>query len=93
MKQTTLGSTDWTLKSKVTRRAKFLTEMDGVIPWPRLLAVIEPHFPKAEQGRPLHPLPRMLRIYFMHCGSTCPTRQWRTRCTTASRCAGLQGST
>ena len=65
MKQTTLGSTDWALKSKVTRRAQFLNEMEAVVPWPRLLAVIEPHYPKAEQGRPPHPLPRMLRIYFM----------------------------
>jgi len=65
MKQTTLGSTDWALKTKVTRRAKFLAEMEAVIPWPRLHAVIEPHFPKAEQGRPPCPLPRMLRIYFM----------------------------
>ncbi len=65
MKQTTLGSTDWALKTKVTRRAKFLTEMDAVIPWSRLLGVIEPHSPRAEQGRPPHPLPRMLRIYFM----------------------------
>ena len=65
MKQTTLGSTDWALKSKVTRRAKFLAEMDAVVPWGRLLAVIEPHYSKAPQGRPPHPLPRMLRIYFM----------------------------
>ena len=65
MKQTTLGSTDWALKTKVTRRAKFLAEMDAVVPWTRLLAVIEPHYPKAAQGRPPHPLPRMLRIYFM----------------------------
>ena len=65
MKQTTLGSTDWALRTKVTRRAKFLAEMDTVIPWARLLAVIEPHYPKATQGRPPHPLPRMLRIYFM----------------------------
>ena len=65
MKQTTLGSTDWALKTKVTRRAQFLNEMEAVVPWPRLLAVIEPHYPKAEQGRPPHPLPRMLRIYFM----------------------------
>jgi IS5 family transposase len=65
MKQTTLGSTDWALKTKVTRRAKFLTEMDAVIPWSRLLGVIAPHSPRAEQGRPPHPLPRMLRIYFM----------------------------
>ena len=65
MKQTTLGSTAWALKTKVTRRAQFLTEMDAVIPWLRLLAVIEPHSPRAEQGRPPHPLSRMLRIYFM----------------------------
>jgi transposase, IS5 family len=65
MKQATLGSTDWALKVKVTRRAKFLAEMDAVIPWTRLLAVIEPHYPKAAQGRPPHPLPRMLRIHFM----------------------------
>lgn len=65
MKQATLGSTDWALKVKVTRRAKFLAEMEAVIPWSRLLAVIEPHYPKAAQGRPPHPLPRMLRIHFM----------------------------
>jgi len=65
MKQTTLGATEWALKNKVTRRAKFLAEMDAVVPWARLLAVIEQHYPKAPQGRPPHPLPRMLRIYFM----------------------------
>jgi IS5 family transposase len=65
MKQTTLGSSEWALKSKVTRRAKFLGEMDVVVPWGRLLAVIEPHYPKAPQGRPPHPLARMLRIYLM----------------------------
>jgi transposase, IS5 family len=65
MKQTTLGSTDWALKTKVTRRAQFLAEMEAVVPWTRLLAVIEPHYPKAVQGRPPHPMPRMLRIYFM----------------------------
>ena len=65
MKQTTLGSTGWALKTKVTRRAHFLSEMEAVVPWARLLAVIEPHYPKAVQGRPPHPMPRMHRIYFM----------------------------
>ena len=65
MKQATLGSTDWALKTKVTRRAQFLSEMEAVVPWQRLWAVIEPHYPKAVQGRPPHPMPRMLRIYFM----------------------------
>ena len=43
MKQTTLGSTDWALKGKVTRQTQFLNEMEAVVPWPRLLAVREPH--------------------------------------------------
>jgi IS5 family transposase len=65
MKQTTFASLAWDKKGKVTRRERFLAEMDVVIPWERLLALIEPHYPKAGDGT--HPLPmqRMLRIYFM----------------------------
>jgi len=33
----------WSAKSKVTRRERFLAEMDAVIPWARVLALIEPH--------------------------------------------------
>lgn len=65
MKQASLATGGWALKNKVTRRAKFLAEMESVIPWQRLLAVIEPHYPKASTGRPPHPMERMLRIYFM----------------------------
>ncbi|MBC7944536.1 MAG: IS5 family transposase [Burkholderiales bacterium] len=65
MTQMTFGSGDWTLKAKVTRRAAFLGEMEKVIPWQQLLALIEPHWPKAATGRPPHPMARMLRIYFM----------------------------
>jgi hypothetical protein len=39
--------------------------MDAVIPWARLLALIEPHYPKAGNGTQPMPLERMLRIYFM----------------------------
>jgi hypothetical protein len=28
---------------KITRRERFLAEMDAVIPWERLLGLIEPH--------------------------------------------------
>jgi transposase, IS5 family len=30
-------------KKRVTRRQRFLAEMDKVVPWSRLLSVIEPH--------------------------------------------------
>lgn len=65
MKQTTFASMAWTAKGKTTRRERFLAEMDAVIPWARLIGLIEPHYPKAGSGRPPLPLERMLRIYFM----------------------------
>lgn len=65
MKQRTFAGAAWSAKGKVTRRERFLAEMDAVIPWPRLLALIEPHYPKAGAGRQPQPMERMLRIYFM----------------------------
>ncbi|MDP5359087.1 MAG: IS5 family transposase [Paracoccaceae bacterium] len=55
------------MKKKQTRREKFLGEMDAVVPWPRMLALIGPHYPKVgpKGGRPPMPLERMLRIYFL----------------------------
>lgn len=65
MKQTTFASVAWQSKGKVTRRERFLAEMDAVIPWARLTGLIEPHYPKAGNGTQPMPLERMLRIYFM----------------------------
>jgi transposase, IS5 family len=65
MTQPTFASLAWDGKGKVTRRERFLAEMDAVIPWTRLLALIEPHYPKAGQGTQPMPLARMLRIYFL----------------------------
>jgi IS5 family transposase len=65
MKQTTFASLAWSHKGKVTRRERFLAEMDAVIPWERLLRLIEPYYPKAGQGTQPLPMERMLRIYFM----------------------------
>ena len=50
---------------KITKREKFLSEMDQVIPWARLVKVIEPFYPKASNGRPPMGLAKMLRIYFL----------------------------
>jgi len=65
MKQTTFASAAWTQKGKVTRRERFLAEMDAVIPWARLLALIEPHYPQPGNGTQPLPMERLLRIYFM----------------------------
>jgi IS5 family transposase len=63
--QRSFASVAWSQKGKVTRRERFLAEMDAVIPWPQLLALIEPHYPKAGNGRQPLGLEKMLRIYFL----------------------------
>jgi IS5 family transposase len=63
--QRTFASMAWNGKGKVTHRERFLAEMDAVIPWLRLVRRIEPHYPKAGQGRQPLGLEKMLRIYFL----------------------------
>ena len=63
--QRTFASEAWRRKGKQTRRERFLAEMDAVIPWPDLLGLIEPHYPKAGNGRQPLGLEKMLRIYFL----------------------------
>ncbi len=62
MKQKTLNL-DWT--NKRTRKREFLDEMERVVPWSALVALIEPHSPRAKTGRPPFPIETMLRIHFM----------------------------
>ena len=63
--QTSFSQAEYADKKKTTRREKFLARMEEVIPWVKLLAVIEPHYPKGERGRPPIGLERMLRVYFL----------------------------
>jgi len=51
--------------AKKTRRAEFLEEMELVVPWAELVALVEPHYPKAGNGRRPVGLERMLRVYFL----------------------------
>jgi len=48
-----------------SKRELFLDEMDVVVPWARLLSLVEPHYPKAGKGRQPVGLSIMLRIYFV----------------------------
>ena len=50
---------------KPTRREEFLKTMEVIVPWQALCQVIEPHYPKAGNGRPPSGLERMLRIHFI----------------------------
>ncbi|CAN6484254.1 unnamed protein product [Victoria cruziana] len=62
MKQTSLGLGQW---SKRTRRRVFLEEMDRVVPWSELVALIGPYMPEGRRGRPPFAVEVMLRIHFM----------------------------
>src|SRR6478736_7828297 len=53
------------LSTKRTRKREFLDEMTRVVPWQKLIALIEPHYPKGKTGRPPFPIQTMLRIHFL----------------------------
>jgi IS5 family transposase len=63
--QPSFATAEFLTKKKVTRREKFLGEMEQVVPWARLVGVIEPHYPTGRRGRPPVGLERMLRLYFL----------------------------
>ena len=53
-------------KKKQTKREKFLTEMDKIVPWEQIVATIEPHYHRSGgRGRQPYPLRTMLRIHLM----------------------------
>lgn len=65
MTQMSFSDAEYAGKRKQTRRERFLIEMEQVVPWAGLLALIEPFYPKAGNGRPPYPLETMLRIHLL----------------------------
>ncbi|PKM09634.1 MAG: IS5/IS1182 family transposase [Gammaproteobacteria bacterium HGW-Gammaproteobacteria-7] len=66
MKQTTFASLSYAAKKKRTRREVFLEEMEKVVPWRALEALIEPYYPRSgRRGRPPIGLSTMLRVHFL----------------------------
>ena len=55
-----LGFSDYELTTakKQTKREKFLSDIELVVPWQALIAMIEPYYPKASKkgGRPPYSL-------------------------------------
>ncbi len=77
---------------KPTRRDAFLAEMQSLVPWSDLVTLIEPHYPKAGNGRPPIGLERMLRIHCSSTGSTWLMWPARRPCTTRRHCVRSSGS-
>jgi len=62
MNQTVL---DLKLSTKKTRKREFLAQMQAVVPWDELVALIAPYYPEGRKGRPPFSLQTMLRVHFM----------------------------
>lgn len=62
MKQADLGLN---LTTKRTRKREFLGEMERVVPWAALVALITPYVPEGRRGRPPFAVETMLRVHFM----------------------------
>ncbi len=65
MSQLSFSDAEGQAKRKITRREKFLSEMDRLIPWKALERPISKHYSKSLRGRKPYPLPAMLRIHCM----------------------------
>ena len=61
--QPTFADLDYGHKRHKTRREKFLEQLEALVPWKRLEGRIEPHYPKAGNGRRPYPLSAMLRVH------------------------------
>ena len=62
MKQAAL---DLNLSVKKTRKREFLEQMERVVPWAALVALIAPYYPEGRTGRPPFALETMLRTHFL----------------------------
>jgi IS5 family transposase len=66
VRQSTFADASFEPYRKATRRDQFLAEMEQVVPWGELCALVEPFYPKNDgAGRPVIGLERMLRIHFL----------------------------
>jgi len=65
MSQMSFSDAEFTQKRRQTRKERFLTRMDEIIPWGLLERILEPHYPKAGNGRRPYPLNTMLRVHFL----------------------------
>jgi len=66
MKQSSFAEAEFAGKKKLTRRERFLAEIEAITPWAALVAALLPYYPKGEgKGRPPIGLERMLRMYIV----------------------------
>src|SRR5215468_805998 len=91
-KQRTLATmTGFERYTKKRRRAMFLEEMEQVVPWGKLCALVERHYPKPGNGRRPKELEQMLRIYFLQQWFNLADPAWKKRYMTRPHCGSSRG--
>ena len=63
--QTLASQVSFEKHGRKSKRELFLDQMEQVVPWSELLALVAPHYPKAGNGRQPVGLSIMLRTYFL----------------------------
>jgi IS5 family transposase len=62
--QSSFSDLEYAAQKKLTRRDRFLAEIDAFTPWAALVGELQPLYPKGKgRGRPPLGLERMLRMY------------------------------
>ena len=65
MRQMTFSDIEYSHRKKITKKEKFLNEMDAIIPWERWVELIVPFYPAGKRGRPPRGIELMLRMYLL----------------------------
>jgi transposase, IS5 family len=63
--QTLAAQASFEKYGRKSKREQFLDEMEQIVPWAELQALVQAHYPKGENGRPPVGLSIMLRVYFL----------------------------
>jgi len=56
---------EYSLRKETGRRAELLEKLDELLPWEEMEAKIVPIYPEGKRGRPVKPIPVMLRIFIL----------------------------
>ena len=64
-KQLSFTDLEYANRKKVTKREKFLKEMDNIIPWEDWVEVIKPYYYTNKKGRKAKDIETMLRMYLL----------------------------
>ncbi len=63
--QQTFSDIEYGNRRKKTKRERFLSTMDLIIPWEEWIRMIRPYYPAGKKGRPPKNLETMLRMYLI----------------------------